>query len=222
VKTQRSVVIAILVLGFVVAAGLRAWLHPPLHLLAAQLLPQPKSLADDGFTVDGKRINLDFFKGHWVLIYLGYTSCPDVCPLEMQKLAQMLKKFSEAGEKAVPVVLFVSVDPERDKPDILKGYVKFFNEDIVGVTGKNSELAELASALGASYNRTFTLNGQEYLVATGADMPSDTGDHYLVNHSSRIFIMDDRSRYVGSFAPPHDAATLFTDMQQLIRHGTEP
>jgi protein SCO1/2 len=221
-RTQRVVIIAILALSLVLAAGLRAWLHPPLRLQAAQLLPQPKSLANYGFTVDDTRINLDLFKGHWVLIFLGYTSCPDVCPLELQKLAQMLKKFSDAGEKSLPVVLFVSLDPERDKPDTLKGYVKFFNENIVSVTGKNSELAELAGALGASYNRTVTIHGQEYLIAAGADMPADAGEHYLVNHSSRIFIMDDRSRDIGSFAPPHDAATLYSDMQQLIHHGTVP
>jgi len=216
-KSWRTVCV-LLVMGVIAAVGLRMWLHPPLKLQAAQLLPEPKSIAGYELTMGGTKVNFDMARGRWALVFLGYTQCPDVCPLELQKLAQMLKQFDARDAKQKPLVVFVSVDPERDTPEQLKKYAAFFHPEMLGITGSNSELAALAQFLGASYNRTTTIKGKEYLIQSGADMPTAAEKHYVVNHSSRIYIIDDESRYIGSFAPPHDASILFTDMQQLIRH----
>jgi len=217
-KFKQKIILftALLTVSVGVAVGLRAWLHPPLKLQAAQLLPEPKSLQGYVLTNGDTAINLGLLKGHWALLFFGYTSCPDVCPLELQKLGQMLKRFDALQQKQKPLVIFVSLDPERDTPDRLKTYVNFFQADMIGVTGRNSELASLANFFGFAYNRSTTMAGKDYLIAAGADMPSGSGQHYLVNHSSRIFIVDMQSRYIGSFAPPHDADILFTDMQQLV------
>jgi len=215
VKRYRLIIGALLA-SAVVAIALRYVLNPPLHLQAAELLPAPKPVGNYGFTVDGKRIALDALHGRWVLLYLGYTSCPDVCPLELQKLGKVLKQFANEDNAHAPLVLFVSVDPERDSTEALQKYVTFFDEKIIGITGSNGELAALAGALGATYNRMTTINGQEYLVNAGADMPANSGDHYEVNHSSRIFILDPQSRYIGSFPPPHDESTMASDMTQLM------
>ena len=214
-NSWRTVLI-LLVIGLVAAMGLRAWLHPPLKLQAAQLLPEPKSIAGYELTMGATHVKFDMAQGRWVLIFLGYTECADVCPLELQKLAQMLKQFEASGAQQKPLVVFVSVDPERDTPDLLKTYAAFFHSEMQALTGSNSELAALAQFLGASYNRTTTIKGKAYLIQAGADMPAGSEKHYVVNHSSRIFIVDPQSHYVGSFAPPHDAAILYSDMQQLL------
>jgi protein SCO1 len=214
-KKNLIVVSVLLALGIIAAVSLHNWSRAPLKLQAAQLLPAPKSMDGYGLTVNGNRLEFSIAKGRWILLFFGYTNCPDVCPLELQKLGDMLKKFDEAG-RPKPLVAFISVDPERDSANMLQAYASHFHAEIVGVTAKNSELAALAKYLGADYNRTTTINKKEYLVEAGADMPPNAGEHYVVNHSSRIFIIDSQSRYVGSFAPPHDAAVLFSDMIQLM------
>jgi protein SCO1/2 len=215
---QWRIILVILALSVVSAMLLRACLHPPLKLSAAQLLPAAKPMLQDYVLSNGaKQIQLNQIRGHWVLIFFGYTSCPDVCPLELQKLGQMLKHFDMLESKKKPLVIFVSVDPERDKPEMLKKYVSYFHQDLLGLTASNVELAALANFFGASFNRTVTISGKDYLVEAGADMPGTAGDHYLVNHSSRIFVMDPQARYVGSFAPPYDTAALIADVEQLLR-----
>jgi len=215
-KKNLVVVSILLAVGIVAIVSLHNWSRrPPPKLQAAQLLPEPKSMDGYGLTVSGKKLDFSIAKGRWVLVFFGYTNCPDTCPLELQKLGGMLKQFDEAGATK-PMVVFISVDPERDSEKMLQAYASHFYADIVGVTGKNDELAALVKYLGADYNRTTTINKKEYLVEAGADMPPKAGEHYVVNHSSRIFIIDSQSRYVGSFAPPHDAAVLFSDMKQLM------
>ena len=214
---QLRFIFILLVCSVGFAIGLRAWLHPPLKLVTAQLLPAPKPMTQDYVLTDGGTKNhLNQVRGRWVLLFFGYTSCPDVCPLELQKLGQMLKHLDQAGAKTRPLVVFVSVDPERDKPELLKKYASHFHDDMIGVTGTNVELAALASFFGAGFNRMATIDGKDYLIEPGADMPGTVGDDYLVNHSSRVFIIDPEVQYVGSFSPPYDTAALVSDVEQLL------
>jgi protein SCO1/2 len=204
-------------LTLLIATGVirEVFLPKTLVLKNAQLLPLPKpSVSVELKAFDGV-INLQQVRGSWFLFFMGYTSCPDVCPLELQKLGQMLKKFSEAGLPS-PVVVFVSVDPERDSVGKVREYATYFHPAIQGLSGDNMPLRALADFFGVSYNRTITIGKKEYLVEAGADMPNGSGEHYLVNHSSRIFIINPAGEYVGSFSPPYDVETLYDDMRTLM------
>jgi len=189
---------------------------PELHLQALQRLPEPRPLIDVELEhADLGKGNLSALEGRWGLLYFGYRSCPDVCPLELHKLGQLLARFETEG-KPLPYVLFVSVDPERDTPEALKAYAGYFHPGILGVTGRNRDLAQLANFFGAAYSRTVQIQGKTYLVEAGADMPAGSGAHYEVNHSSRVFVIDPAGRYIGSFAPPHDPEQWYGDMVAVM------
>lgn len=205
------------VLTFLIVIGLlREVLFPEKMVLNnAQLLPISKTLISIELRSTDGVVNLQQARDAWFMIFMGYTYCPDVCPLELQKLGQMLNKFSET-KKSSPVVVFISVDPERDSVDKVKEYATYFHPAIQGLTGENLQLQSLASFFGVTYNRTITIGEKEYLVEAGADMPKNSGEHYLVNHSSRIFIINPAGEYVGSFSPPYDTDTLYEDMSVLM------
>lgn len=196
--------------------------NKPIQLKAAQLLPAVASVADFSLTdhrgkLFGKKELTAGSTGQWQLLFFGYTFCPDVCPLEMQKLGQVLNSLEQDEMQPLPQVIFVSVDPERDSLEQLKNYATYFHSSIIGVTGENSELAKLAKSFAASYNRMAEIDGKKYLVKAGASMPEGSGENYLVGHTSRIFIVSPEGGYVGSFAPPHQAEVLYADIKALIK-----
>jgi protein SCO1/2 len=208
-----SAVAIVASLGFGVRLGAQ-YFSPPPPLAIAQLLPTPKLLPE--FKLENHRghtIDIQVFRDHWSLVFFGFTSCPDFCPLELQKLAKVLR----LNNNQYPLqVLFVSVDPERDTPDKLAEYVGFFNPDIVGVRGSNSELAKFAQFFGAAYDRSVIIEGKLLTVPAGINMPTNAGDQYQVNHSMRIFVVNPAGEYVGTFTPPYEAEKLLADMQELM------
>jgi len=218
---MRSTALKFSVLIFFTVVALTACEKPPLVLQGAQMLPgqmalQEFTLKDHNGNTFAKTELAQHMGQRWGLVFFGYTYCPDICPLEMQKLGQMVKKLEEAKVE-IPKVFFVSVDPERDSIDQMKQYATYFHPSFVGVTGENPELAKLAKSFAASYSRMAEIDGQKYLVKAGASMPEGSGENYSVNHTSRIFILNPQGQYVGSFAPPYSVDILYADMKQLIQ-----
>ncbi|MEW7994783.1 MAG: SCO family protein [Candidatus Thiodiazotropha endolucinida] len=119
------------------------------------------------------KVSLKQFRGKVVLLYFGYTKCPDVCPTSLSIIAQALNELSEEELKSVHGV-FISVDPKRDDVQVLDEYVRHFHPNLVGVTGSEGEVAEVARRYGAQYEEV-ALEG------------SDFG--YAVNHSSVTYLI---------------------------------
>jgi protein SCO1/2 len=121
------------------------------------------------------------------LLFFGYTHCPDVCPGTLAAL----KKAQPQWEAAAPdtQVVFFSVDPQRDTPEVLKGYVSYFDPKFVGVTAPREMLAGLARIFGIIYIR----------VAGSSGEPND----YLVDHSASIVLIDPQGRLAGVLSAPH-------------------
>ncbi|MGH8396864.1 MAG: SCO family protein [Gammaproteobacteria bacterium] len=141
---------------------------------------------------DGQVINQDAYRGKLVLLYFGYTHCPDVCPLTLADLSKALKQLSPQADQVR--ILFVSVDPTRDTPAVLKTYVTAFSPWIVGLTGTQTQLTALT---------------KRYRVAYRLDKPDASGN-YLVYHSSAIFIFDKSGRA--------RLLTSYTDKPEIIAH----
>ena len=199
-----------MLLGFFIATH---HFSKPLELKSAQLLPGEKKISGIQLeSTHGKTLDDRFLLGRWTLVFFGFTSCPDFCPMELQKLGRVLRMFDKPDLQ----VLFVSVDPERDTNEKLKAYVEFFHPAIVGARGTNNEIARFAQLFGAAYDRSFILDKKLHEISAGKDMPADAGDLYQVNHSLRIFIVNPRGGYVGSFAPPHDAEIILGDLKAII------
>ena len=114
------------------------------------------------------------FRGRVVLLYFGYTACPDICPTSLAILAAALRGL-DADERARVRVLFVSVDPARDDPAHLREYAGYFHPEIIGLTGTAATLAELARRYGVAYRRTEA---------------ADSALGYLIDHSALVYLID--------------------------------
>jgi len=123
-------------------------------------------------SVDGP-VSLKDFRGQVVLLYFGYTKCPDVCPTSLSFLTQALNELTDDELKQVQGI-FVSVDPKRDTPEVLKEYVEYFHPRLVGVTGTAEEVAEVAVLYGAQYYEV-ELEGSAF--------------GYSVNHSAVTYLI---------------------------------
>lgn len=122
---------------------------------------------------EGKPVKLSDFQGKVVLLTFGYTYCPDVCPVNLSRLQQIVKQMGTDAEKVQ--VLFISVDPARDTPERLQEYVHFFHENFIGLTGTDQQIAATAKQYGAMYLR------QELNSAAG----------YLFAHTDKIYVVDE-------------------------------
>lgn len=185
---------------------------PPLGV--AQLLPAPKAIPE--FALENHRaevVDATVFRGRWSLVFFGFTSCPDFCPLELQKLAKLLN-LMEAGD-ALQVV-FVSVDPERDVQEKLANYVGFFHPQILGLRGNNHALANFAQFFGAAYDRSAIVESKLLTIPAGINLPTNVGEQYQVNHSTRIFVVNPQGEFIGSFTSPYEVENLLSDMQKLM------
>lgn len=115
---------------------------------------------------DGKLVRDSDFKGKYRLVYFGYTFCPDVCPVDVQKLMLGLKAFEKEdaarGAKIQP--LFVSVDPERDTPAVLRQFTDAFHPRLIGLTGTPEEIAKVAKEYGVYYQKAKGASPDAYLV----------------------------------------------------------
>jgi protein SCO1/2 len=116
-------------------------------------------------------------RGQVLLVYFGYTHCPDICPTSMAAGAQALNQLTPQ-ERAKTKLIMVSVDPERDSPARLKEYVAYFHPDMLGVTGTPAEVAAVAKAYGAGYQRA----------------APDAGGAYTVDHSAFTYLVDGQGR----------------------------
>ncbi len=122
---------------------------------------------------NGKTVTAGDFRGRFMLVYFGYTYCPDVCPTTLTTMADAIDILDGDGERVVPV--FITVDPERDTPEHLKMYVNYFHPRLVGLTGTTQSVAAAAKAYRIYY----------------AKAPEDgaSGDDYLMDHLAFVFLM---------------------------------
>jgi len=155
-------------------------------------------LTDD----NGKAVSAADYRGKVLLLYFGYTHCPDVCPLTLAQLHVTLQKLGKPGDGVR--ILFVSVDPARDTPAVLHAYVNAFDKRAVGLTGSPRAI----EALSKRYRSAFTRE------------PSGKDGNYEVTHSSAIYVFDrdGRARVLSTPGTPQD--DLVHDLQLLLGTGT--
>jgi protein SCO1 len=138
-------------------------------------------------------------RGKTVLLYFGYTHCPDVCPATLAKLAQALKRLGPAA--AAVRILFVSVDPKRDSGQVLERYASYFAPQVIGLTGTDDQLTALT---------------KRYRVAYRRDVPDALGD-YAVYHSSAVFVFDQDGTARLLATPAETSDELAEDLKTVIR-----
>ena len=146
---------------------------------------------------NGKTVTDVDLKGKWSLVYFGYTHCPDACPTALNDIAIAL---DEVGPKRSAVrSVFITVDPERDTPDVLKSYVTSFDTPILALTGSPEEVAQAAKAYRVYY----------------AKHPEGDGD-YSMDHSSVIYVMDPQGRFTASFTHQSTPEEIAERLKKLL------
>lgn len=147
---------------------------------------------------DGNEISSEKFRGKVMLLYFGYTYCPDVCPMTLTHLKVGMMDLKEYAKEVQ--VLFISIDPERDTPEKLKDYVPYFHPTFIGLTGSEIDIAEVARQYGARYFK-------EYV---------DSVEGYFMAHTDAVFLVDQQGRYRGRYKTKWDMNKLVADIQWLI------
>jgi cytochrome oxidase Cu insertion factor (SCO1/SenC/PrrC family) len=110
----------------------------------------------------GETVTDASFRGRWMLVYFGYTFCPDVCPTDLQTISAALDRLGPLAQRLVPV--FITVDPERDTPAALAEYTKLFDERLVGLSGSKEQIAAAAKSYRVYYARTKSKDASDYLM----------------------------------------------------------
>ena len=200
----RSIIIGLLLLA---AVGMAAYLRttPPNLTVPADLQgilrPAPKDLR--AFSLeghDGRPVTLDLLTGKWTMLFFGYTFCPDICPTTLATLSAVFQRLEGYPDLISDTqVLFVSVDPQRDRPEKLAQYVAYFDKRFKAATGTVTEIDGFARQIGAGYQME----------------PEDASGNYLVSHAASIFLVDPRARLVGAFPFPHAPESVIQYYQRI-------
>jgi protein SCO1/2 len=145
----------------------------------------------------GKKRTDTEFRGRLLVVYFGYTTCPDICPTDLMQIGLAIDKLGAAGDEVQPI--FISVDPERDTPDVLARYVPSFHPRLIGLTGTPQQIRSVADAYKAYYAKY---------------VPRDAGT-YLIDHTGFTYLMGHSGEYLGFF-PPGTSAERMVDI--IRRH----
>ena len=150
----------------------------PLPQIERVMVTAPRQLKDFQLTAqDGKAFRLSTLQGQPALVFFGFAHCADVCPAALQKL-MTLKKAAPKELRNVRIVM-ISVDGERDTPQVMRDYLASFSPDFIGLTGPAADVREIAAQFSATFFR---------------NQPKNTGGDYTIEHTSRVFALDRKGR----------------------------
>ena len=198
---------ALLAFAVSVDAG-RAEDTPPDQATAAQMMDDlmygrgtvggPFTLTDQ----NGRRRSDRDFRGKLMIVYFGYTFCPDVCPADLMAIGQALDALGPAADGVQPI--FITVDPERDTK-LLAEYVRAFHKSLIGLTGTPEEIRKVANAYKAFY----------------AKVPGTRDGDYAIDHTGVIYLMGRGGEYLG-FTPPQTGPAKLTEILRKYLAKQEP
>lgn len=151
-----------------------------------------KLIKQDGTVFDSEISN------KLMLIYFGFTYCPDVCPTTLIKMADVIDRLGDDSDSVNSI--FISVDPERDKEEVIKDYVSAFHEEIIGLTGSEEQISNVAKDWGVYYQKE----------------DIEGSDDYTVNHLDIIFLANANGEYVDFFPPKIQSALIVEKVRNII------
>jgi protein SCO1 len=152
-------------------------------------------------TAGGRRVSDSDFRGKWMLLYFGYTHCPDICPMTLAEIAQILDKLGPLATDVQP--FYISIDPERDTPETVDSYAKQFDPRIIGLSGSPADIAAAAKQYHVFYARI--------------DFSGEAKSDYTMEHSAFVYVVDGQGKYVTLFSPisgqePEEMATKLREL----------
>jgi protein SCO1/2 len=193
----------ILCAGIAGIAALTVWRHPTsaVELTTGTFLSPSRELADFSLIdQQGRSFGSANLRGHWSLLFFGYTNCADFCPTTLTTLAAMQKHLRAAKAPVLPQVIFVSVDAKRDTPVQMAKYVPNFDSEFIGLTAADQPSVEaVAKKLGV-----------------GVIIQPTSDGNYTVDHSGALFVLDPGGRLTAILTGPFTADALQSDFQRIV------
>jgi protein SCO1/2 len=166
------------------------------RMAAAQTtLERPFALVD----TTGRMISDKDLRGRWLLVFFGYTSCPDICPTTLGSIASVLEQLGSIATRVQPV--FITVDPTRDTPEALGAYLASFDQRIIGLTGNDEQIARVAAIFGAQYFQ----------------MPGSDPKDYSIANSALIYVIGPEGGIVTRFSNANDPDNMAKALTSLIK-----
>ena len=182
---------AAMAVGFWLATMLKTPDREDPSQIQGAILHTPRQIAmPELIRHDGQAFTNEELKDRWTLVFFGYTSCPDICPVTMNVLAEAKKK----ADDEFPQVVLVSVDPQRDSVEMLGEYVHYFDPDFIGVTGDDSMIQALTLQMSVVYMKMPGASGNE--------------NDYLVDHSSSVMMINPEGQLVAFLKAPHTPSSI--------------
>ena len=161
---------------------------------------EPPFLADFELTDHRGMVQTDEdFAGRWMLVFFGFTNCPDVCPTTLSEVAAVMEGLGDEAAKVQPI--FITIDPERDTPTALAGYVPLFDAGIIGLTGTPEQIAATSETFPIFFERI------EEATAPGG---------YTMGHTSHLFLFDPRAGFANSWPYGTPAEEILADLRKRI------
>jgi protein SCO1/2 len=176
----------------------------------ALILSQPSWAATSSVTIggrftltatDGTTVTDQTYRGKWLLVYFGYTFCPNTCPMTLNEIATALEKLGTDAAKMQP--LFITVDPQRDTRKVLEQYTQSFDPRIVGLTGSPQQIDAVTQGYGAYAVRHKTGPGPE---------------DYVLDHSTYLYVMDPGGKFIRAFDADTSGDRIADALRELLAH----
>lgn len=150
---------------------------------------------------DGAAVTDQTYRGKWLLVFFGFTLCPNTCPTTLVEIAATLEKLGADAEKLQAI--FITVDPARDTPSVLATYTGSFDSRIVGLTGTDAQIADVAKAYGAYY---------------AAHRTGSNADDYVMDHGTYIYLMNPQGNFVRAFDADTGGEHIANSVREAIKH----
>ncbi|MDQ8038879.1 MAG: SCO family protein [Rickettsiella sp.] len=141
-------------------------------------------------------------KGHYNILFFGYTHCQGICPMTMTMLTQLYAQLKK-DKLPLPQITFITLDPKRDKQQVVADYVKAFNTAFKGVTGPLMGIQQLSKQMGVVY------------IKAQQDNPKD--NNYQIDHSGTLYLINPKGQLIAVFSPPHEKDAIVRDYKELLR-----
>ena len=148
----------------------------------------------------GKKVNQTDFRGHYLLVFFGFTNCGNTCPIQMSKLTQVMKSLERTNINLPITPVFITVDPERDSAERLREYLQNFDADFIALSGSEQALARTAESFNAFFLKT----------------TSKQDSNYDVGHSGGVYVIDPHSRLIDYLPLKADVASITRRVKELV------
>ena len=143
----------------------------------------------------GNKFTNEDLTGHWSIVFVGYTHCPDICPTTLTLMSEVHRELSSQKINP-PHVIFLTIDPERDTPEIMNSYIEYFNAEFTGLTGTPENIEKFTKNLNAVYRKAPGLGGEI------------SKDDYLMDHSSALMLINPRGNLQSILTAPHTLGNI--------------